>query len=76
MSHCWKVWHVMDEAIEAFPELLRHPETLEKRMSTLERFVMLFYDRTSPETTVYSARKIMLAQKGRELEKNHQPGMH
>ena len=32
---CWKVWHVMDEATEAFHELLRHPETLKKHMSTL-----------------------------------------
>ena len=66
---CWKVWHVMDEATEAFNELLRHPETLEKHMSTLERFVVLLYDRTSPETAVNSARKIMFAQQGIELEK-------
>ena len=51
----------MDEATEALHELLRHPETLEKQMSTLERFVVLLYDRISPETAVNSARKIMFS---------------
>lgn len=48
---------------------MKHPETLEKHMPTLERFVVLMYDRASPETAVDKARKIMFAQRGRELDK-------
>lgn len=48
---------------------MKHPETLEKHMPTLERFVVLMYGHASPETAVNKACKIMFAQKGRELDK-------
>ena len=38
-------------------------------MPMLERFVILMYDRTSAEEEINTARKIMFAQKGRELDK-------
>ena len=59
----------MEDSTNTFPELLNNPESLEVNMPKHERFVILMYDRTSAEEEINTARKIMFAQKGRELDK-------
>ena len=44
------------------------PEVNDTSMATLERFVVLLYDRTSAKTTVNDARKQLFVKKGRQFD--------
>ena len=65
----WNTWKVYPEAIDAFEEFpLMQIEISDKAMETLERFVVLLYDRTSDIMTVNDSRKYLFTQKTRSLE--------
>ena len=66
---CWKIWNLLDEATTSFEALLKNPMTFEAHMPTIERFVVLLYDRASADMDVNAARRILFAQKGREIDK-------
>ena len=59
----------MEDLTNTFAELLDNPESLDVNMPMLERFVILMYDQTSVEEDINNARRVMFAQKGRELDK-------
>ena len=65
----WLTWKSMNTLTSTFLDLLSNPSTLEANMSAIERFVIVLYDRTSSEVDVNHARKVMFAQKGRDLER-------
>ena len=48
---------------------MKHPETLEKHMPTLEHFVVLMFHCLSSETAMNKSCKNIFAQKGREFDK-------
>ena len=59
------------EAEESFAVLSRAPPSVEEvhdHMSTIERFVVLMYDRTSSCESVNEARQELFAHKGRAIE--------
>ena len=65
----WNTWKVYPEAIKAFEEFpLMQAETSDMAMETLERFVVLLYDRTSDIMNVNDSRKHLFTQKTRSLE--------
>ena len=65
----WNTWKVYPEVIEAFEEFpLMQTEISDMAMKTLERFVVLLYDRTSDIMTVNDSRKYLFTQKTRSLE--------
>ena len=59
----------MPEITDTFLEVLVNPESLDSNMKMIERFIIILYDRTSSEDEVNAARKVMFANKGRELDK-------
>ena len=65
----WNTWKVYPEVITAFEEFpLMQTETSDIAMETLERFVVLLYDRTSDIMNVNDSRKYLFTQKTRSLE--------
>ena len=64
---CWDTWKAVDEVTPAFSALTVTPNTIDDWLETLERFVVLLYDRTSSLDNVNEARKMLFTQKGREL---------
>ena len=63
----WLTWNVFEDITQTFSELLSQPSVVEDSLPMIERYVVLLYDRTSQEFNVDTARKVMFAQKGREL---------
>ena len=62
-------WNRFPEATTAFLSLASTPsEVSDTNMATLERFVVLLYDRTSEKTVVNDARKQMFVKKGRQFD--------
>lgn len=62
-------WNRFPEATTAFLSLASTPsEVSETCMATLERFVVLLYDRTSVKTVVNDARKQLFGKKGRQFD--------
>ena len=65
----WLTWKAMEDITSTFLDLINNPSNVDKNMPAIERFVIVLYDRTSSELDVNHARKVMFAQKGRELER-------
>ena len=60
----WAVWNVFPELTEALLKLSLAPSEIpEQVLRTIERFVILLYDRTSPCTDIDKARKKLFARK-------------
>lgn len=58
----WAVWTVLPELTQALTYLSTAPDLLDiDAMNTIERFVILLYDRTSPETDINKARRKIFA---------------
>ena len=69
----WETWKASDEVTDitaAFGALANFPtpSDIDTFMDTLERFVVLMYDRTSSQEHVNEARKHLFAKKGRSIE--------
>ncbi|KAK6167880.1 hypothetical protein SNE40_021809 [Patella caerulea] len=67
----WQTSKVYKDAEESFAVLSRAPpsvEELHNHMSTIERFVILMYDRTSSCESVDEARQELFTHKGRAIE--------
>ena len=65
---CWNTWNAVEQVTQAFGALTTLPNAIDDWFQTLERFVVLLYDRTSSLDHVNEARKVILAQKGRQLD--------
>ena len=62
----WQTWDVFDEVTETFSKLSQFPtEVTYTDLNTLERFIVLMYDRSSAATGVDEARLHMCARKQR-----------
>ena len=60
----WAVWNVLPELTDALLKLSSAPSEIpEEVLHTIERFVILLYDRTSPYTDIDKARKKLFARK-------------
>ncbi|KAJ8394095.1 hypothetical protein AAFF_G00049000 [Aldrovandia affinis] len=74
----WETWkaydEVTDEVTTAFCTLAATPtiSTVDDYMDSLERFVVLLYDRTSSQEHVNEARKHLFTQRSRSIEPSHQ----
>ncbi len=65
----WAVWNTFPEVTDAFLHLASAPRVISSQaMSTIERFVVLLYDRTSTCSNINLARKKLFSKKGRSLE--------
>lgn len=66
----WDIWNVFEEATSAFLSLTDTPgeQVVADAMQTLERFVVLMYDRTSSCQYVNEARKDLFTKKARTME--------
>ena len=65
----WVTWQSYPEATDALEDLLLLQDVIgEHTMSTLERFVVLLYDRTSDITMINDCRKQLSIRKSRILE--------
>ena len=62
-------WNAFTDVTDAFTELSSHKPVIDgKLMASLERFVVLLYDRSSTNATVDTARKHMFVHKGRQFD--------
>ena len=60
----WQTWNVFDDVSETFTNLSQHPTLVcDLDLQTLERFVVLMYDRSSAATSVDEARLDLFARK-------------
>jgi hypothetical protein len=65
----WTTWQLCPDVTAGFEALSNSPDNVSDQcMATIERFVVLLYDRTSPEMQVNGARKQLFAQKGRAFD--------
>ncbi|MES9879584.1 MAG: TCR domain-containing protein, partial [Sedimenticola sp.] len=67
----WETLKIFPDVVEAFATLVMEPpseQTLKEHIPTIERFVVLMYDRTSCCDNVDDARKELFTQKGRSIE--------
>ena len=65
----WQTWDVLDEVTATFSNLSQFPtEVTDTDLKTLERFVVLMYDRSSAATGVDQARLHMFARKQRPYD--------
>ncbi len=65
----WQTWDVFDEVTATFSNLSQFPtEVTDTDLKTLERFVVLMYDRSSAATGVDQARLHMFARKQRPYD--------
>ena len=64
----WDTWRAYEDVTIAFCSLATIPESIEGSMKSLERFVILMYDRTRSLECVNQARKQLFTQKGRSIE--------
>ena len=64
-----QAWQAYPEAIDAFHALSSTPSDVPKTViETLERFVVVMYDRTSELKGVHAARRYLFSKKSREIE--------
>ena len=61
-------WRSYNDITSIFVSLANTPESVESSVTSLERFVILLYDRTSSLEDINQARKHLFAQKGRSIE--------
>ena len=59
----------MEEVTQTFENLLNDPNSIGDNITAIERFVIVTYDRTSSEVNINQARKVMFAQKGRDMDR-------
>ena len=66
----WETWTRFDTATASFLAISSSPslESVLQEMPTIERFVVLMYDRTCEATEVNNARKYLFSHKGRCIE--------
>ena len=66
----WETWKVYDEVTATFCALSAtpNPSIVDDSLNTLERFVVLLYDRTSSHEHVNDARKQLFTQKQRAMD--------
>ena len=66
----WETWKVCDEVTATLCALgaTPNPSIVDDSLDTLERFVVLLYDRTSNHEHVNDARKQLFTQKGRAID--------
>ena len=65
----WKTWNVCDEASDVFSKLSHYPPAVDDAdLKTLEKFVVMMYDRSSTADGVDEARLDMFARKQRPYE--------
>ncbi|CAH3151254.1 unnamed protein product [Porites lobata] len=64
----WDTWRSYNDITLIFVSLANTPESVESSVTSLERFVILLYDRTSSLEDINQARKHLFAQKGRSIE--------
>ena len=64
----WDTWMASDDVTGAYCALATNPDVIDTIMETLERFVVLLYDRTSTQVLVNQARKELFTQKGRTID--------
>lgn len=66
----WEAWNSFPDVTQVFEELGNVPSQVsEQYLDTLERFVVILYDRTSTCTQVNSARKYLFTKKRRTMER-------
>ena len=64
----WDVWNAFHDVTPAFVTLSTVPVTIDDdTFQRLQRFVVLLYDRTSSETDVNIARKVLFSKKSRQM---------
>ncbi|GFR67348.1 hypothetical protein ElyMa_003703700 [Elysia marginata] len=64
----WKIWKLSDMLTTALCNLRKDPNNLQDNiLQTVERFVILLYDRTSSIECIDAARKHLFVRKGRHL---------
>ena len=66
---CWNTWNAVEHVTQAFCALTTIPNAIDHWFQTLERFVVLLYDRTSSLYCVNEVRKVLFTKKGRQLGK-------
>ena len=64
----WDTWRSYNDITSIFVSLANTPESVESSVTSLERFVILLYDRTSSLEDINQARKHLFAQKGRSIK--------
>ena len=64
----WDTWRSYNDITSIFVSLANTPELVESSVTSLERFVILLYDRTSNLEDINQARKHLFAQKGRSIK--------
>ncbi|CAH3124044.1 unnamed protein product [Porites lobata] len=65
----WAVWENFPNVTSTFLELAGTPSSIsEENLCTIERFIILIYDRTNHLSKVNDARKCLFTKKGRGLE--------
>ena len=65
----WQAWQAYPEATDAFHALSSTPSDVPKTViETLERIVVVMYDRTSEFKGVHAARRYLFSKKSREIE--------
>ena len=69
-KNAWSTWNQFGELTTTLSTIMKVPSVsvLTDNFSTIERFVVLMYDRTSTSTSVNELRKILFARKGRSIE--------
>ena len=64
----WNIWQVFPEVTDVFVKLSCPCEVTDSDIEVLQRFTILLYNRTSEETEVNTARRILFTQKNRSIE--------
>ena len=73
----WQTWDVCDEASGVFCKLRKYPPVVDDEdLETLEKFVVMMYERSRTGECVYDARLDMFAGKQRPYEAILQPMQH
>uniref|UniRef100_A0A7M5XM76 AWS domain-containing protein n=2 Tax=Clytia hemisphaerica TaxID=252671 RepID=A0A7M5XM76_9CNID len=69
-KNAWNTWQKFDDLTTCLLSLIGKPsiQVVESSFPTIERFIVLLYDRTSQDTEVNVLRKHLFAIKGRSLE--------
>ena len=67
----WSVWNKFEHVTPALRTLVQTPTAahIDGILPTIERFVILMYDKEIPDDSVNKARQTLFTQKGREIEK-------
>ena len=69
MQSAWQTWNVCDKTSDVFSKLSRYPSAVDNDyLETLEKFVVMVYDRSSTDEDVDDARLDMFARKQRGYE--------